>query len=211
MPKLGQHCTDEQKAKLSASRIGKTMSPEARKKDSLALMGNTNMLGYHHSAETRAKLSAIVTGRVVSPETRAKLSSALKGRSFSPEHRAKLKKPKSLEARANMSASHKGVPLSIEHRAKLSAVRWKGGRLFSGRREQAKRRNLGFVFLNQPFVGCEGHHIDSEQIIFMPKALHRSVFHRQTDGRGMAKMNALAYNFLFKQEVEAAIAAKERL
>jgi hypothetical protein len=62
--------------------------------------------------------------------------------------------------------------------------------------------------LNPWFPDCEGHHVDNEQVIHMPKTLHKSIFHRQSDGRGMAQINAVAYNFLFKQEVEAAILAK---
>ncbi len=72
-------------------------------------------------------------------------------------------------------------------------------------RHTHKRRNLGFVLLNAPFAGSEGHHVDPEQVINMPKALHRSIYHRQDTGQGMAKINAIAYNFLFKQEVETAM------
>jgi hypothetical protein len=69
----------------------------------------------------------------------------------------------------------------------------------------AKRRLLGFVLLNSWFLGCEGHHIDIDRVINLPKVLHHSIYHRQTDGRGMSKINAEAYNFLFKQEVKSAL------
>lgn len=59
----------------------------------------------------KAKISAALKGKKVSPETRAKISAANKGRVLTAEHRAKL------------SASHKGKPLSAEHCAKLSAAR----------------------------------------------------------------------------------------
>ena len=68
------------------------------------------------------------------------------------------------------------------------------------------RRGLGYVHLNVPFVGCEGHHVDSEQVINMPKSLHQSIRHCLRTGKGMAQINAIAYNFLFKQEVETALA-----
>jgi hypothetical protein len=85
---------------------------------------------------------------------------------------------------------------SAEHPAQKAVI---------NKRHKGKRRGLGYVYLNSWFVGCEGHHVDNEQVIHMPRLLHRSVYHRQTDGRGMAQMNAIAYNFLFKQEVEALI------
>jgi len=76
-------------------------------------------------------------------------------------------------------------------------------------RTRAKRRTLGFNPLNSPLLGCEGHHVNRFDVIYMPTKLHQSIHHNQHTGRGMAQMNAIAYNFLFKQEVEAAIAAKE--
>jgi hypothetical protein len=133
-------------------------------------MGNKNLLGFHHSDETKRKISR-----------------ALMGNTYTL-----------------------GYCPSAENRAKSSIAHWKGGRKVASRREEAKRRGLGYVFLNEPFSGCEGHHVDNEQVINMPKKLHRSIYHRQTDGRGMAKINATAYNFLFKQEVTAAITARGR-
>ena len=83
--------------------------------------------GQKRSPETRAKISAGLTGRPMSdrtrealytsrkgtthtPEARAKISAALMGRVISPEHRVKL------------SNANKGRPLTVEHRAKISAA-----------------------------------------------------------------------------------------
>jgi group I intron endonuclease len=108
-------------------------------------------LGFRHSAETRAKVSAAMKRRTLSAQHRAKLiehcanqSAAMKGRPHSAEHRAKIStalkgrsvsvetrakitarntgRVVSAEARAKQSASMKGRPLSAEHRAKLSAA-----------------------------------------------------------------------------------------
>ena len=85
-------------------------------------------LGYKHSAESRAKMSAANKGRKHSAESRAKMSAANKGVPKSAEHRAKIsaaKKgvPVSAEHCAKISAANKGVPMSAEHYAKLSAAR----------------------------------------------------------------------------------------
>jgi hypothetical protein len=64
------------------------------------------------------------------------------------------------------------------------------------RRNQAKRRVLGFVSLNSPFVGCEGHHINVNDVIYLPRKLHRSIYHNQWTGQGMAEMNVLAGQYL---------------
>jgi group I intron endonuclease len=85
--------------------------------------------GWHHSAETCAKVSANLTGRKLSAECRAKLSKIGKGRSQSAEHVAKRmasRKAKgweiSAETRARMSAAHKGYVPSPEQRAKIGAA-----------------------------------------------------------------------------------------
>lgn len=164
--RLGQHMTDESKAKISVANTGRILSAEVRLKNSVARKGKPK------SAEWRANLSVAMMGRP--------------GRPNSPE------------ARARMSIAKKG-------KTGIESNNWQGGPQVSGPKHNAKRRTLGFVPLNAPFAGCEGHHVDNEQIINMPAALHKSVYHNQTTGQGMAQMNAIAYNFLFKQEVEAAI------
>lgn len=56
----------------STANKGKTHSPEARAKMSVAKIGKTT------SSETRAKMSASHTGKTYSPETRAKISNVRK-------------------------------------------------------------------------------------------------------------------------------------
>jgi len=178
MPKLGQHMTDEARAKSSASHMG---------------------ISHVTSSETKAKISASERGKAISPETRARIARA---------RSRQLMAPCSPERRAKQSASMVGHAFTglrhytAETCLKISVALWRGGKKAS----KARRRLLGFVPLNEPFVGCEGHHVDNERVIYIPKALHRSIYHRQRDGRGMAQMNALAYNFMFKQEVEAEMA-----
>jgi hypothetical protein len=50
--------------------------------------------------------------------------------------------------------------------------------------------------LNSPFMGCEGHHINKDDVIYIPKAIHRSVRHNVWTGRNMEKINALAGAYL---------------
>lgn len=170
-------------------RPGSHMTDEQRARCSLAKMGNTDSLGCHHSKETKVKMSAALMGNK---------------RALGYHH--------SEETKTKISAGSKGHKVSLEVRAKIAAAQrgdicchWKGGSQFSNRRTYARRRSFGYVYLNAPFIDCEGHHIDNEQVIHMPHMLHRSVFHRQTGGCGMAKINAIAYNFLLKQEVAAAM------
>lgn len=93
----------------AGSPLGFRHTPEARAKMSAAMTGERNPnYGKHPSEETLAKLSAVRMGHPVSAETRKKMSEAHKGRRFSEEHRRKI------------SEARKGKPLSAEHRRKIS-------------------------------------------------------------------------------------------
>jgi len=64
------------------------------------------------------------------------------------------------------------------------------------KKHRAKRRELGFEPLNKPFENCHAHHVNSEEVIYIPVELHRSVFHNLETGVGMEEMNNLAITFL---------------
>jgi len=63
-------------------------------------------------------------------------------------------------------------------------------------KSRSKRRALGFVLLNQPFVGGEGHHIDKEHVVYIPKELHQGVQHNLWTGQGMEEINRKAYEWM---------------
>lgn len=185
-------------------------TPESRVNQSKSMMGNLNGLGHIVSPETRAKMSVSQKGHPGHPqsiETRAKMSASRMGNTNSlgyrhtPEARmrigaARIGQIATPETRAKISATHKGIFGSLN-------PCWKGGPVMATARHHAKRRLMGYVFLNKWFVGCDGHHVDNEQIIYMPKGLHqgKGLYHNHNTGQGMARMNAVAYNFLFKQEI----------
>ncbi len=59
-----------------------------------------------------------------------------------------------------------------------------------------QRRNLGFVPLNKYFEGSVGHHINTEQIIYMPEELHKSIKHSVLQNKSMDKINKIAFDYL---------------
>jgi hypothetical protein len=62
-----------------------------------------------------------------------------------------------------------------------------------------KRRYLGFVPLNEYFEGSEAHHVDKVHVIYIPKEMHRSVYHCIWNGHGMAKINVLVFEWLSQE------------
>lgn len=107
---LGVPCTEEKRAKLSATNMGhlgwskgRKMPPEVCAKVSAAKKGRPNgllgrkrpsqsatMIGHEVSQETRDKIAVSNTGKRHSAMSRQKMSIAKKGISLLPEHRAKI-------------------------------------------------------------------------------------------------------------------------
>jgi hypothetical protein len=63
-----------------------------------------------------------------------------------------------------------------------------------------RKRNLGFVPLNKKFDGADGHHIDKQHVVYIPKELHMSIPHKQTDKKSMEKINELAFNWMLGEQ-----------
>jgi hypothetical protein len=212
--RLGSHFTEEQRAKMMGHPATGLKHYPVAIRSKIA----TSLMGHLVSPETRAKISAANTGQIVSLETRAKLSVSNKEAQNRPEVKARMSVIKmghdtSQETRAKIAVGNTGKTRSPEERAKLSSIKkescaspewramisarnWRGGHKVSARKSRAKRRVLGFNPLNSPFLGCEGHHIDQNDVIYIPKNLHQSVKHCLSTGRNMEKMNALAGQYL---------------
>ena len=60
------------------------------------------------------------------------------------------------------------------------------------RRQNRRKRELGFIPSNDSFVGAEGHHISKDLVIYIPKDLHRSVKHNIFTNEGMGNINGKA-------------------
>jgi len=64
-----------------------------------------------------------------------------------------------------------------------------------------RKRNLGFNPLNKPFENSEAHHINSTDIIYIPKEIHRSIWHCLEINKNMKEINKIAMNYLEKKEM----------
>ena len=64
------------------------------------------------------------------------------------------------------------------------------------RRFSAKRRTFGFIPVNKPQEGYEGHHIDTEHVVYIPKEIHQSIYHCVHTWQGMDAMNVLALPYI---------------
>ena len=63
-------------------------------------------------------------------------------------------------------------------------------------KSNSNRKQFGFIPLNGCFKGSDAHHINKEQIIYIPKELHLSIGHSLLQNRNMEKINARALEFL---------------
>lgn len=66
-----------------------------------------------------------------------------------------------------------------------------------GRRHENKRkRNLGFNILNEFFKDSEAHHINNNDVIYIPKEIHQNIRHCLETGRNMLEINKIAMNYI---------------
>lgn len=85
-PLYGKHLSEEVKAKMSASHLGKVFSEEHRARIGDATRGEKNpMFGKHHTEEVKARISIAKLGKHISEEHRAKIGAA-NSRKFSGKH-----------------------------------------------------------------------------------------------------------------------------
>lgn len=89
--------------------------------------GEKSSIGFHHTGETKRRLSIKHKGKSISEETRKKLSESNKGcknafygKHHTEETKEKLRIPKTEETRKKLSESNKGKHLTIETRQKIS-------------------------------------------------------------------------------------------
>lgn len=59
-----------------------------------------------------------------------------------------------------------------------------------------KRRFLGTELINNWFYGCERHHINTSQIICIPRNIHRTFYHDHNKPDTMREVNKIAFEYL---------------
>ena len=70
------------------------------------------------------------------------------------------------------------------------------GRVADRRKQDKRKRDLGFFPLNKYFKGSEAHHISENLIVYLPSKIHKSIQHSIWTWRGMDIINKLSLEFL---------------
>ena len=79
---------------------------------------------------------------------------------------------------------------------------WKGGYDAWRKRADKKHRGFGFIPINKNFIGAEGHHIDINFVIYIPKELHRSIAHSVITGKNMSEINEAAFAYTYSEDIK---------
>jgi hypothetical protein len=77
----------------------------------------------------------------------------------------------------------------------------KKGKIRDARAKARRKQDLGYEPINNWFPGCNGHHIDKVNVLFIPEKLHKSISHRQSDPASMEVINAAAFEWFCTQEI----------
>ncbi len=139
-----------------------------------------------------------------------------KSRRYHAENTEKIRKTKRVFYLKNSeSEKEKAKRWRAENpdKAKKGFQEWRRNnpeKFITNRKRQASlRRTLGFVPLNEPFAGCHAHHINQEEVIYLPVDLHRSISHSVTQNYGMEEINKLAFQYLKKTTPQTILTKKE--
>ena len=109
---------------------------------------------------------------------------------LSEETKEKMRKPKTLQMREKLSRTQKTKPNMCKFGDENS--HWEGGKKMAKARAHTKRRELGFVPLNDCEVdGWVGHHLDKEHVLYIPEEIHKSSWHTQKDQESMDAINEI--------------------
>lgn len=188
-PMFGKHHSLESKRKMSDAKKGKYIGEKHA------------MYGRHHSVESRRKISESKKGSHHTPQTLQKMADSHKGdknpffgKCLSEEHKKRLS-----ENHADFSGEKHpffGKHHSEETKQAISKINWKGGTKLSNGRSCAKRKEFGFVPLNEPEEdGYIAHHLDREYVFFIPEELHKSVYHSVTKDINMDTINNKVFDW----------------
>ena len=88
-----------------------------------------------------------------------------------------------------------------EHREQIKKMKKEysitpNGKINKAKSEDFRKRNLGSEMLNDWFEGCNRHHINTKQIICIPKELHELYRHNHKKQETMVKINRVAFQYL---------------
>ncbi len=67
--------------------------------------------------------------------------------------------------------------------------------------QNERERNLGFNPLNTWFENSEAHHININDVIYVPYEINHCVYHNVYTGKNMFIINSMAYFFIFQQNI----------
>ncbi len=76
------------------------------------------------------------------------------------------------------------------------------GKISTAKERHKRRRGLGFIPLNEKFNESEPHHIDNDNVIYVPKEWNQMIPHNVWTGKNMDIVNSYAYFFLVQQNIE---------
>ena len=118
--------------------------------------------------EQKENISKALKGRKVSDEVKQKISKTATGKKFSDEHKQR------------MSASKQGI--EYDDWTEFINNDWR------------TRRDVRF--LNEPFDGCNRHHMTETLAICIPAELHNHIWHNLRTGNNMGEINMLAVQYV---------------
>lgn len=85
-------------------------------------------------------------------------------------------------------------------RASACYARTEAGKLTDARAKAKRKRDLGFKPLNNWFPDSHGHHLNQNDVLYIPAELHNSIKHKQDDLDSMRLINEAAFEWFYAKD-----------
>lgn len=122
-------------------------------------------------------------------------------KTYKPHPRQKRFTPEELKQHQK---DYKNRPEVKQHNKEMKKLRTKRNPekyLLIKKRAQFKRRGLGHNYLNKVFENSHGHHVNINDVIFIPEQLHNSILHNIWTGEGITEINDKVRAWLTEQNI----------
>jgi group I intron endonuclease len=129
---LGIPKSEESKRKLSLSRKGIVFSEEWKENLGKSKIGNTNMLGKHHSEKSKKQMSDKRMGIPMEDEVKQKISNTTKGVPKSKETKENMSKAQRFRKMKNASSEYIGVYFSKDIKKWKASISYNGKQISIG-------------------------------------------------------------------------------
>lgn len=113
------------------------------------------------------------------------------------EHRKREKKHTDNPEEKRKHAERQKLYRKANHeKIKIGKKKWRNENPEIWKKLKLKRKKMGFIQLNEWFIGSHAHHINKDEVVYIPEQIHRDHPHSLKKPETMIDINKIAEKFI---------------